>query len=416
MTESSSQSSATLPNGTSCPSVIIERSPSDKRGPIRPPTLSSASSYTDLPYLFGIQDPTMLAPKPDSQPKPNNRRRKSAQDPQRVKHRRTRSGCYTCRNRRVKCDETRPTCERCRKGGRECLYPPPKEPSSKTKGSGSKLAKGDANESAGSSSDDDDDELDAERLDSIPDEDEELDADDRRASVSTSGTHRTGTSQPSIAPKGLARHGSETPSLVQDKGNSPTPSTEGSIGYTAYQATISSRPRTQKSSSIAGSDTLRSDWTHLPQDLQYYLEYFYENLTHHHYSLKYDPCNFLHSLFLDAALRNEALLYAVVGFSAFQATLHDSSGKIQDFLQYYNKAVSLLLRSLKRGERHGIGTLLAILQLATIEVRFASSILTRQLTERRNTSGTGSIYSATKRQPLKYSWNCMILRLSCKQR
>ena len=37
-------------------------------------------------------------------------------------------------------------------------------------------------------------------------------------------------------------------------------------------------------------------------------------------------------------------------------------------LRYYNKAVSLLLNSLKRGERHTNGTILAILQLATIEV------------------------------------------------
>jgi len=36
--------------------------------------------------------------------------------------------------------------------------------------------------------------------------------------------------------------------------------------------------------------------------------------------------------------------------------------------RYYNKAVSLLLNSLKRGERHTNGTILAILQLATIEV------------------------------------------------
>ncbi|KAF2113405.1 hypothetical protein BDV96DRAFT_123884 [Lophiotrema nucula] len=28
-----------------------------------------------------------------------------------VKHRRTRSGCFTCRNRRVKCDETHPICD-----------------------------------------------------------------------------------------------------------------------------------------------------------------------------------------------------------------------------------------------------------------------------------------------------------------
>ncbi|KAF8544727.1 hypothetical protein BDD12DRAFT_814527 [Trichophaea hybrida] len=39
-----------------------------------------------------------------------------------VVHRRTRTGCVTCRKRRVKCDEARPICERCRKGERECSY------------------------------------------------------------------------------------------------------------------------------------------------------------------------------------------------------------------------------------------------------------------------------------------------------
>ncbi|KAF8247556.1 hypothetical protein K440DRAFT_301490 [Wilcoxina mikolae CBS 423.85] len=39
-----------------------------------------------------------------------------------VVHRRTRTGCVTCRKRRIKCDEARPICERCRKGDRECSY------------------------------------------------------------------------------------------------------------------------------------------------------------------------------------------------------------------------------------------------------------------------------------------------------
>ncbi len=29
-------------------------------------------------------------------------------------------GCHTCRRRRVKCDERRPTCERCERGNHEC--------------------------------------------------------------------------------------------------------------------------------------------------------------------------------------------------------------------------------------------------------------------------------------------------------
>lgn len=82
-----------------------------------------------------------------------------------------------------------------------------------------------------------------------------------------------------------------------------------------------------------------------------------------------DSGNFLRTRFLDAALRNESLLHAVVGFSAFHRTLHNPEGKIQDFLPYYNKAVSLLLKSLRKNERRDNGTILAILQLATIEVR-----------------------------------------------
>jgi hypothetical protein len=61
-----------------------------------PQQLSSASSYADLNYLFGVQDTTMIAPKP------NRSRRKSSQGSEHAKHRRTRSGCYTCRSRRVK--------------------------------------------------------------------------------------------------------------------------------------------------------------------------------------------------------------------------------------------------------------------------------------------------------------------------
>jgi len=95
--------------------------------------------------------------------------------------------------------------------------------------------------------------------------------------------------------------------------------------------------------------------------------------------------------FLDAALQNEALLYAVVGFSSFQYTVHKGKGRIQDFLQYYNKAVSLLLGSLRKGDKHNIGTLLAILQLATIEVRLEapSSPQCLYLTSSRNTLETG---------------------------
>jgi len=73
------------------------------------------------------------------------------------------------------------------------------------------------------------------------------------------------------------------------------------------------------------------------------------------------------------AIRDEALLYAVVGFAAYHYTLRNSSGKMKEFLQYYNRSVTLLLGFLKRKEKHTAATLLTILQLATIEVSYFTS-------------------------------------------
>ncbi|RDW79724.1 hypothetical protein BP6252_04362 [Coleophoma cylindrospora] len=308
----------------------------------------------------------MLAPKPEGSAKSgNNRRRKSSQDLQRIKHRRTRSGCYTCRARRVKCDEQHPICERCRKGSRECVYPEPKEPASRSSAAG-KSSQAESHGSPDSSPDESEDDPESERPGTVQENDNPTGEDCRRGSISTIPAQRPESTQNFAERRSLTRLSSETPSLIQDKGASPTPSTEGSLSHSHYTGVVS-RPRKQPSSASTASNSRKTDWTHLPRNLQYYLDYFYENLTHHHYSLKYDPCNFLQTSYIDIALKNEVLLYAVVGFSAFQATLHSPSGKIQDFLQYYNKAVSLLLRSLKKGDRHEVGTLLAILQLATVE-------------------------------------------------
>lgn len=249
----------------------------------------------------------------------------------------------------------------CKKGGRDCVYPETAT-STKPSTSGSSNAEAaTAHDSASSSSDEGENEGSPGHLEAILDEDE---GDDEHASFSSK--HQT--AQSASGQQSAARVGSETPSLVLDKGASPTPSTEGSVGYPHYHPSGVSRQK--KSTTISKSgDNLNNKWSRLPVDVQFYLTYFCENLTYLHYSLKYDSGNFLKTTFLDAALGNEALLYAIVGFSAFQRTLHTTGGNIQDFLQYYNKSVSLLLNSLKRGEKRTKGTILAILQLATIEVR-----------------------------------------------
>jgi hypothetical protein len=44
----------------------------------------------------------------------------STSNPTQVKGRRVRTGCLTCRERHLKCDEAVPDCMNCRKRGREC--------------------------------------------------------------------------------------------------------------------------------------------------------------------------------------------------------------------------------------------------------------------------------------------------------
>jgi hypothetical protein len=253
----------------------------------------------------------------------------------------------------------------CKKGGRECVYP---EKATSTKPSGNKIPQQAAQERSDSSTEEYEDDEEVERFKATQDEDDGSNGAHRPRGLSKSENRRASTGQSLSRQKSFTRRESETPSLVQDKGLSPSPSTEGSVGYPAYSAGTLTRPRGQIPNLTPEQGGLMNDWSHLPPDLQFYLSYFCENVTHNHYAMKHDSEDFLRTDFLDAALRNDALLYAIVGFSAFQYTLTNPRGKMQDFLQYYNKAVSLLLKLLTRGERHNLGILLTMLQLATIEV------------------------------------------------
>lgn len=223
----------------------------------------------------------------------------------------------------------------CKKGGRECIYPESSTSAKASRSASSGAVIQSSQNSPGSSSDEfGDEDATQERLEAIPDEDEASNDFARSNSLSKYGLQQSNASHFMSGQKVTTRYDSETPSLVQDKGASPTPSTEGSIGYTAHDAIALSRhKRTRLPMPSSNTDALRTDWSHLSLDLQFYLTYFYENITHLHYSLKFDSGNFLRTTFLDAALRNESLLFAVVGFSAFQRTLHTSRGKMQDFLQ-----------------------------------------------------------------------------------
>jgi hypothetical protein len=52
---------------------------------------------------------------------PHDPRLLGSRGPKKEIKRRTKTGCLTCRKRRIKCDETHPTCNNCKKSKRECL-------------------------------------------------------------------------------------------------------------------------------------------------------------------------------------------------------------------------------------------------------------------------------------------------------
>jgi hypothetical protein len=115
-----------------------------------------------------------------------------------------------------------------------------------------------------------------------------------------------------------------------------------------------------------------TDWSQLPPQYQQGLSFFVENLNHFNYCIPLDSDEFFTKILPSMATRHEPLLNAVVGFSAYHSTLQNPEGKLQDFLQYYNKSVTQLLSLLQRKEKPNIATLLTILQLATIEVCVAT--------------------------------------------
>ncbi|KAF8813786.1 hypothetical protein BYT27DRAFT_7180544 [Phlegmacium glaucopus] len=64
--------------------------------------------YPSSPYESHIQPPP---------PRPDTSQRK------RPKYTRSKTGCLTCRVKKIKCDETKPNCMRCTHGSRECTWP-----------------------------------------------------------------------------------------------------------------------------------------------------------------------------------------------------------------------------------------------------------------------------------------------------
>ncbi|EXJ80973.1 hypothetical protein A1O3_07261 [Capronia epimyces CBS 606.96] len=271
-----------------------------------------------------------------------------------VKHRRTRSGCFTCRTRRVKCDETRPVCDRCKKGSRECEFPQPATASKRSKQSESRSPKDTTKH-----------ENKIEPMSGLATIKDESDSDNEPSSSSTIrpafGRLRTDSGQ-SVSQLSKSKDVSETPSTGKE--------------YTSPQSIDASETRSRDETpasslrTVANSAEMQARQAKiraLPPDLQKYLQFQQEYMTHYHYFFKLDPTDFVHGEFIDLALSYEPLLYAAVGFAAYHYELQQPDAKLSHFLGYHSKSLSMLRKSLERNAKVTEATLLTVLQLATFE-------------------------------------------------
>lgn len=277
------------------------------------------------------------------------------------KHRRTRSGCFTCRSRRIKCDEAHPVCDRCKKGNRDCVYPSASGSTSRSNVRSRSKSKGPSSHSQKADSPGQAEHDDGRILNPIADnEEDEVQSPESGPQLSPAmGTAR---SLP-VLPK---RHNSS---------QSPTKSYLQSIEHASSPLSTETSPRFETMSTRSGSTGLPPQepvgspgTANLAEDLRFYLIFHQEVLTFRHYLLRH-PCDrFVHQTITELALKYEPLLYAVVGFAAYHHCVQSGNGKLCTFLKYYNKALTLLRESLSSGERHTEATLITVLVLTTFEV------------------------------------------------
>ncbi|KAL4871832.1 hypothetical protein BDV12DRAFT_163190 [Aspergillus spectabilis] len=295
--------------------------------------------------------------------------------PDQKKHKRTRSGCFTCRSRRIKCDETRPTCERCRKGNRECIYPSSTSgPVSKPAPRSVAKAKLPRPQSRGSDSSGPLEPDEAHILEPIADEEEEVEGSpgsSTRVSPTNIGPTSTAGSKAALYKKKSTqslrrRKGKQQPPPAADpvpsrKESSSSPSTEASSRFESLSA---------RSDSVGFNffEAVHDPITaHLPEDLRFYLSYHRDSINFRHYFLHPRSTSFVNQTLVEYALQYEPLLYAIVGFSAYHHCVQTGGGKLYSFLRYYNKALSLLRKSLGSGEPYSEATLATVLVLTTFE-------------------------------------------------
>ena len=252
----------------------------------------------------------------------------------------------------------------CKKGSRDCVYPEPR-PNVK---SSTRLGQGRiaAHDSASSSAEEDEERESDLKLSGKPQPAK------RSAKAASKARRRTRTTSENTNRRQSAQSLPHAVASIEQGGDvkemSLSPQTDDSSVPSVCRSMSDGHQQTRKLSSVStASSQDASLWSYLPPDVQTYLDY-HQTLTHHQYFFKHGATEFIHVSLVKYALDFEPLLYAIVGFAAFHRALQNPKGKIQDFLGYYNKSVTLLRKSLFEGHHRTHATLLTILQLATIEV------------------------------------------------
>ena len=241
----------------------------------------------------------------------------------------------------------------CKKGGRECEFPQPS--------SSSKRAKQSEPRSPEESVKSDGKDHPVQSLETIKDEDES-EKEETKPKVKrrpTLSNVRTQSSQ-SISRKQKYRH--EVSPTLKEK-HSPQSSTSSSSRSRAESAASSFRIDARSAEIQARQAKIKA----LKPDIQKYLQFQRDHMTHYHYFFKLDPYDFVHGEFIDLALSYEPLLYAAVGFAAYHYELKRPNAKLSHFLGYHSKALSLLRKSLENHTQYTEAMLLTVLQLATFE-------------------------------------------------
>lgn len=318
----------------------------------------TATPVMAVPTSYPPKQPAILQPLPDQK-----------------KHKRTRSGCFTCRARRIKCDETRPVCERCRKGSRDCVYPSPAATPSKVGGRSAPKARSARPSSHSKESPDKVGHDESSPLEPILDEEEP----DAAAAATLPSPSSSGTGQ--FRPDFERRQSEPSPKTQHAK----RPSDPGlfNLDHVGSSPSAESSPYESlsvRSASISQTVADLMSAAKIPDDVRFYLNFHQEFLTHEHFFLRRPSAPFIQHNLIELALQYDPLLYALVGFAAYHHTLQVPGGKLYSFLKYYNKALALLRKSLGSGEEHSLATLCTVLVLTTFEVSIDANNLpdTRQ--------------------------------------